>query len=104
MTRNSLLSCLALIVSVLTATVSLLVWTYALVVAIGVGVGDYLNWPDLSHLPGGQAKSITFALLSYVAMASLVTGVWPALRIGLWVWRKSAGWLRRGKGGTAIPS
>ena len=73
MIRNLLRVCLGLIISLLAATVALLAWTYALVFTIRVGVGDYFNWPDLSHLSGGEAKSITFALLSCVAMASVVT-------------------------------
>ena len=104
MTRDLLRVCLGLSASLMVATVALLAWTYAPLFAIGVGTGEYLNWPDLSHLPGGEAKDITFALLAYVAMATLVTGGWPAVQIGLWVWRRSAGRSRRGRDDSTAPS
>lgn len=83
--------------SVVVGGIALTAWTYGLVVLICLGVGGLPDFPDMSGLPPLIQKNVAAWLISYLAMAGVLTGVWPATRVGRLVWRAVTTTLEKGR-------
>lgn len=91
------LRAIRLCASVVVGSIALAAWTYGLVVLICLGVGGLLDFPDMSGLPPLIQKSVAAWLIAYVAMAGVLTGIWPAIRVGRSVWRATMRRLDKGR-------